>query len=126
MFDRAPQTASPKVLILEDEALISLALHKVFREEGFDPLVVPTVKRALELCERHRFAAAVLDWRLPDGDPEPIVERLKRCSAGVVVLTGEDERRLKVADGVTVLYKPYPMADLVRCVRERMLAMEAG
>ncbi len=66
-------TQSPRVLIVDDEALLSWALAEHLRSAGYAVETASTAKEALEAFQRGAnggdpFDAVLLDYRLPDFD----------------------------------------------------------
>jgi DNA-binding response OmpR family regulator len=76
----------PRVLFVEDEASIYEPFSKALAREGFEPVVAPTAKRALELAEDGDFAIVLLDLTLPDGDGRDVCRALRRSSSVPILM----------------------------------------
>lgn len=77
----------PRILVVEDEALVALGIAKVLTETGFE-VVGPAraVTQALDLVKRGGCDAAVLDINLGNETSEPIALGLmERCTPFVTV-----------------------------------------
>lgn len=115
---------SKRVLLVEDDAMLSRALARDFARAGFDVEVVARVADALAALEGD-VDAVVTDVHLPDGVGDDVVRAAARRSPAPVVcamsgdVTDAHARRLQDA-GAAVVRKPFRAADLVALVA-RML-----
>ena len=112
----------PRVLFIEDEASIYEPFSKALAREGFEPVVAPTVKRALELAERGDFAIVLLDLTLPDGDGRDVCRALRRSSSvPILMLTARGTEADRIvglelgADDYVV--KPFSGAEVIARIR---------
>lgn len=82
-----------KVLIVEDEPDISMALQDLLEFEGFQVDCVQTCRQAFSCIEQHVYNAVLLDLGLPDGDGGSILEKLQvsHPSLPVIVLTASNK-----------------------------------
>lgn len=77
------------VLVLEDEIFVAMALGKMLWKEG-----AAQVQKALNVAEATRliadqfFDVAILDVRLPDGDPYDIARQLSARGTKVIFHSG--------------------------------------
>ena len=108
----------PRVLFVEDEASIYEPFSKALSREGFEPVVAPTAKRALELAEAGDFAIVLLDLTLPDGDGRDICRALRRnSSVPILMLTARGTEADRIvglelgADDYVV--KPFSGAEVI-------------
>jgi len=77
------------ILIVEDEALVALALAEAVEDlEGRAVGPVATVTEALALLEHEQVAAAILDANLRDRDVTPLAMQLIEASVPFVVHAG--------------------------------------
>ena len=51
----------PKILLVEDEAVLRLPMEDALAEQGFECLSAGTLEDALEIVRREHLAAAILD-----------------------------------------------------------------
>ena len=110
-------------LIVEDEALLGLALSRAFASYG-RAVVAPTLVDAKQALDEQRFAGLIVDVELPDGSGFDVLAhaRERALEMEVLVLSGQvDAARLSRAFtlGVTYLVKPASASQL------RQFAMRA-
>lgn len=82
--------AKPRLLLVDDEAVVRVGFRRVLEASGFEVTEVGTLAAALEAL---RFAppdAALVDYRLPDGTALELLKGLKAHASQVpvVMLTG--------------------------------------
>jgi signal transduction histidine kinase len=85
------ETATPfHVLVIEDDPDTRANLQDVLELDDYRVEAVGTAAEALRRRDWSRFAAVVLDRRLPDGSAEDLLPRLRRLApqAGVIIATG--------------------------------------
>jgi CheY-like chemotaxis protein len=112
-----------RVLVVEDEALVALALAGTL--ERFGCLVVGPVgrvRRALDLIAATEVDAAVLDVNLAGDKVFPVAEELTRRGVPIVFATGYGTAGLDGAfSDAEVLQKPYPEAALAEALRNALM-----
>ena len=109
----------PRILVLEDEALIAEMLKDWIVELGFE-VVRPasTVRDALTLIAQFDLDAAILDARLPDGDSREVAELLRSKSVPFAFASGRAATELEASFAtVPRLSKPFDI-DQLRSVLE--------
>jgi PAS domain S-box-containing protein len=116
------QNARPRILVVEDEALMALEIAQVLAEAGFD-IVGPAsaVAPALELVKHVGCDAAVLDINLGSETSEPVARELNHCGTPFVTLSGYSQDQLPRAFcSAPPLTKPLRpkllVAELRRCL----------
>src|SRR5215510_7650022 len=87
-----------KILVVEDDAHISLGLEEVLKSDGFD---VATCNRGDEACEaynKHRPALVVLDVMLPGASGYDVCKQLrsKKVTTPILMLTAKGQEIDKV------------------------------
>lgn len=84
------------VLIVEDDGATAELERRALARAGRSAVVVSSVQDALELLEQRSFAAILLDYQLPDGDPWSVFEaaHAKRPRIPVVIVTGQGNERI--------------------------------
>jgi CheY-like chemotaxis protein len=98
-------------LVIDDDKLIFVLLRQVLGHHGHEVLTTTSGKHGIELFQKHRPKATVLDLRLPDLDGIDVLKELRTVdpTASVIILTGapsDDLLRKARAFGVTdVFYK---------------------
>lgn len=61
-------TDAAKILFVDDEAQMLVALSRVFRGKSYDVVTANSAKEALELLKEHSFQVIVSDMRMPEMD----------------------------------------------------------
>lgn len=113
-----------RILILEDEKLLTKHLVRLFAGRGYDVQTVATVASFLHVARRERFEALLLDLHLPDGDGLDAWEqsRGQQPGARAILMTAHGSR--DVADrarelGIhAVLSKPLNLSLLLASIGE--------
>jgi CheY-like chemotaxis protein len=99
------------ILVIDDDKLICVLLRQVLGHHGHEVLTTTSGKHGIELFQKHRPKATVLDLRLPDLDGIDVLKELRTVdpTASIIILTGapsDDLLRKARAFGVTdVFYK---------------------
>lgn len=80
----------PLLLIVEDDELLRERLARAFDRRGIEVQTAGTLAAATALVEQEPPEMALLDLRLPDGNPLDLIPRLKQADPAtrIVVLTG--------------------------------------
>ncbi|MGG7518920.1 response regulator [Allorhizobium undicola] len=108
------------VLIVEDDAFISMDAADSVARAGANVVTTETVSDALHCLEANRITAAILDFQVLDGNVGPVVERLKRSGIPYRVVSGSPVQEI-ISRGIPadrIVSKPADylkvMAQLVR------------
>jgi PAS domain S-box-containing protein len=98
----------PRVLLVEDEALVAMMIQETLTEFGFEVIgPVATASEALASARNNRFDAAVLDINLGDDLVYTVAEILSKRGVPFVFVTGYDAESVDSRfTGVPVLQKP--------------------
>jgi len=132
MNDREGDTSSPTVLVVEDEAVIALALEGVLQREGFRIVaVVSRGETALEIAERERPDVVLMDIRLTGAvDGVTAGETIHGWGIPVVYLSAHSDRetaeRIERAGAAAHLTKPCSPLLLARTLRSVLSTRRAG
>ncbi|HBZ65333.1 MAG TPA: hypothetical protein DEO70_00730 [Bacteroidales bacterium] len=91
--DKANVNMQLKVLIADDEPQNIKDIFEVLKKENYQLLVAPNGKIAVEVAEKHRPQAIIMDWDMPEMDGIEAVKML-RCSPGtkltpIIMATGK-------------------------------------
>ncbi|PNG25761.1 response regulator [Methylocella silvestris] len=107
-----------RVLVVEDEALISMLIEDMLADIGCKCVeVAPSVEAALEALARIRPDFAMLDINLNGKRSFPIADVLMSRAIPFVFLSGYGSRGLEPGYvGAKVLQKPFQLADLESCL----------
>ena len=117
------KSPSPRVLVVDDEALIRWSLSESLSEAGYAVIEAGDGASALaQVSNGHVFDAIVLDYRLPDSNDLRLLERIRdlQPAAAVVMMTayGTPEMTsgaLKLG-AYRVVPKPFDVHDMVAVV----------
>jgi two-component system catabolic regulation response regulator CreB len=71
-------TATPCILIVDDEPAIADAVRFSLQQHGYNSVVAGLAQDAIVLAERHCFVLAILDVGLPDMDGFELCKQLQR------------------------------------------------
>ena len=117
-------TARARILLVEDETNIALALKFLMRREGYDVTHIANGREALDQVEGLRPDLVLLDVTLPEVSGYEICQRIKGtpslCDTRVLILTArgtEVEKRKALALGADdFISKPFETAQLTLSV----------
>jgi len=126
-----PAQRSPRrVLVVDDEESIRIALTKFLRAKGFDVQAAESGGVALELLQRERFDALLCDVRMPGMSGTEVVPQAleRRPDLAVLMLSAVNDASTAseaLARGaVDYLMKPVELADLARAVERALRTKE--
>jgi DNA-binding response OmpR family regulator len=117
-----------RILIAEDDPLISAFLEKGLRANGYATIVADDGARAGELSLTDGFELLILDLALPEREGFQVLQELRRRGRNVpvLVLTGRPEMRDAVAcldvGADDYMTKPFRFEELLARVRVRLRA----
>lgn len=115
-----------RILIAEDDALISAFLEKGLRANGYTTSVADDGAQATELGLTNDFDLLILDLALPEREGFQVLQELRRRGrkVPVLVLTGRPELRDAVAcldvGADDYMTKPFRFEELLARVRARL------
>jgi DNA-binding response OmpR family regulator len=123
----------PRILIVDDEPNIVLALEILMKREGYEIRTVGDGERAVEVAEAFRPDLILLDVMMPRMDGFEVCQRIRADASlkdiSIVMLTAkgrEVEREKGLALGADLyITKPFSTREVVRKVKE-MLASKSG
>jgi DNA-binding NarL/FixJ family response regulator len=85
------QQHRPKVLLVEDHALLARLTAEMIQEAGCDVVgPVRSVRDALRIAANDRPDVALVDLRLPDGTGEELTGALRKMGVACAIHTGFD------------------------------------
>jgi DNA-binding response OmpR family regulator len=128
-LDPTAKGGMQKVLIVEDDQTLSETLRYNFEREGYQVSTAADGRQALELAERHRPDAVVLDVMLPELGGFDVCRALRRDSTvPILMLTAKDDEIDKVV-GLELgaddyLTKPFSVRELLARVRAMLRRVE--
>lgn len=112
------QENSMRILIVEDDRTIAEGLRYSLEGDGFEAVLCPDKRSALEQMDREGFALYLLDLSLPDGSGYELCDYIKaRWEAPVLFLTARDDE-VSVVRGLDMgaddyITKPFRIRELV-------------
>jgi len=120
--------AAPRVLIVEDNALIALDLEDILTTSGCE-VIGPkvTVRDALALLDTVKIDAAVVDYLLDDGTADPLAQALNERGIPFTICTGAVRGDIGARYPHTpILNKPYTLDDVSLVVNSLIASRLAG
>ena len=80
-----------RVLIVEDEDVVSTMLVRAFSAHGYAASAVRTASEALNRCRRESQELVILDYHLPDMPGDVLLDEIVRTSphSAVIMMTGD-------------------------------------
>jgi DNA-binding NtrC family response regulator len=117
-----PAAGKGRVLIVEDDWLIALALHDMVQEMGYEPLgPAGDLPTALHLARGGGFDAAILDYWLHDRTAQDVAHVLTGAGIPFALTTGFGAAVLgKDHKAACVLSKPYTREDIADVLAQLM------
>lgn len=114
-----------KIVIIEDDPLISKLLERVLGDEGYQPVVAETLKKGLIACSTHKPDLIILDLGLPDGDGMELLSAYRQYNnAPVIIVSARDMEKTKVqaldSGADDYLTKPFSSEELLARVRVQL------
>ena len=112
---RVGLSSRPTCMIVEDQALIGLALEAYLEEVGFSACeTLPSEAEALDWLVMNTPSAAILDYRLKDGPCTRLVRALRERSVPFVIYSGHTrDRTVPELEDVPWVCKPCDRAALL-------------
>ncbi len=94
------QGRTTRLLLVEDDRLLSDALSRMLELAGFTVYVTAFGEDALDLARAYRFDVVVLDLSLPDIPGQQVLQQLHqmRAETPVIILSGESGLEAKIAN----------------------------
>lgn len=109
-----------RVLIVEDEAMVSMMLDDLISlANGKVVGIAETLDAGLEMIEYNNYDMVILDVSLAGESSEPIAAKLKEYNVPVVVATGSYPGGLPQAyKGFPVASKPFRVGEVMELVQK--------
>ncbi len=127
-FNGVKVAGKPRVLLIEDEALVAMMIQECLAEFGYQVLgPIGTASEAAARARDGQFEAAVLDINLGDGAVYPIADLLAARGVPFVFVTGYDAESVEPRfRKIPVLQKPIEREVLKRVFVAAAKASVAG
>ncbi len=125
-------SANPKLLVVDDEAVICQACHRVFSRQGFQIEETTDARQGLSWATERDYAGILLDIKMPEMDGIEFLEELRKTKPDVpvVIMTGYPSIpnaaaavRLGASDYVT---KPFTPEQIMQSVQRVLACRPAG
>lgn len=113
------------VLVVEDSFLLAASLENALTEAGLNVRLAGTVAEAEQHMADTGFAAALLDFMLPDGDSLTLARSLHASGCKVAVVSGADRDILPFEPAIDAHFAK-PMEDRVLVDWVRTVAAGQG
>ncbi|WP_342349959.1 PAS domain-containing protein [uncultured Nitrospira sp.] len=117
------RTSQPRILVVDDETDICLALSDLLGNEGYQVEAVETGNEALRrVSSPHPYSAVILDLGLPDLDGLIVLQRLhgQDATLPVIILTAHGDQKEKITSlqhhAFAHLIKPYDRQEVIEMV----------
>lgn len=124
VIDGATPASPIRLLLVEDEVLVRMVAVDVLREGGFEVDEVGTAAEALERMSKDgNFAAAILDFGLPDRRADELALELRALHAELplVIASGYDKSEMRGRfvgqDRIAYVTKPYQSVALANALQ---------
>lgn len=115
-----------KILLVEDDEALGLAIEFSLRNEGYEVIRATSVKEAKSQFNDHTFDLAILDINLPDGNGYDLCLHFKNQNnaTAIIFLTALDEEANVVMGldigGDDYITKPFRVRELMSRVRVQL------
>lgn len=119
-----PENAErPRVLVVEDEAMIAMLIEDMLEDLGYEvAMVAGRLQTALQAVEANSFDVAIVDVNIAGQTSYPVADQLTARGIPFAFVTGYGISGLAEAYAATpVLQKPFRTADLTQLM-QRLLA----
>lgn len=127
--------SSPKVLIIDDEKTVKMAMQKALKNEGYELIFAENGKEGLELLKQKKPSLVFLDLKMPVMDGIEFLKKIKIAHNDpyhVVVITGHGEDAdIDICYNLGVnsfLRKPLSMTEICclakRCIQLKQIEAE--
>src|SRR3954452_21784935 len=116
-----------RILIVDDEETIRLALRKFLRSRGFDVEISGSGDQALEILEKQSFSLMLCDVRMPGMTGVQVVPQARAIDhdLAIIMLTAVNDAATATevlsAGASDYLMKPVELADLQQAVERALL-----
>lgn len=129
----APPGRSHRILVVDDERQIVVALSAILRAAGYEVASAATAREALEAAALRPPDAVILDLMLPDGDGVDVCRSLREWTEVPIIVVSAREDESDKIDALDVgaddyVTKPYATGELLARLRAalRRAAAPAG
>ena len=119
----------PRILYVDDEALVARAFSRSMRRRGFDVTIVHSGREALDLVAVESFDVLVTDLSMPGMDGITLIDKVRAQATDMpcVVATGHGEIYVRgeyalAGPEITIVDKPWNDAELAATLHGLIVA----
>jgi len=118
--------AKPKILIIDDEAIVRVSCKKCLVPEGYDVDSAENGIAGLRLVESNTYDLILTDLKMPDMDGIEFLAKIKEThpKAKVIMITGystSEHAEMAIKSGAyNYIEKPFTPETLVKAVKEAL------
>ncbi len=130
---RATAMNQSRILIVDDQRVVTQSLATLFQREGLETIVSHTGAEALRQCAKHAVVAAIIDIHLPDMNGLVLAARLRAILAAhqpIIVMSGdtsmENLNTLHHVGAAHFFSKPFKVSQLLARVKELLASPGAS
>jgi DNA-binding NtrC family response regulator len=114
-----------KVLVIDDEAIITTTVSNLLKREGYHPVSVQSGEEAIDRIQSDTFDLIIADIKMPKLDgPQTIkainayLEKENKPEVPVIFITGyaNSEGYVKIKKFGEIIFKPFDMHDFLSAV----------
>ncbi|HZS36812.1 MAG TPA: response regulator [Polyangia bacterium] len=112
------------VLVIDDDEDLGIVIEEVLGTEGYRVRRATSMRDGLLAVDDEEPSLVLLDWCLPDGDPDELARLLRDRGVPVVLTSGDDraqERGVEIG-AVAVLGKPFDLDELLEVLQRHVRA----
>ena len=115
-----PQAGLPRILVVEDDALIGALLTELLQDLGYDVCPVETTESgAVSAAALHKPDLMIVDLGLTDGSGPSAMARIGKAGRVPHIFMSGD-RSQPVTPGIILLHKPFRRDDLVQAIKQTL------
>jgi CheY-like chemotaxis protein len=108
------QVGSKRILVVDDEAVVSNAICDLLRLDGFEVETAASGQQAIQLCQSCDFDLIFLDFYLPDMQGDALITVLRRTNPRQKIIVVSGHRPLpSVPQAEFLIRKPFT-AEVIR------------
>jgi DNA-binding NtrC family response regulator len=118
--------AKPKILIIDDEAIVRISCKKCLLPEGYDVDSAENGIEGLRLVESNAYDLILTDLKMPDMDGIEFLAKIKEThpNARVIMITGysttEHAEQAMRSGAYNYIEKPFTPETLVKAVKDAL------
>ena len=110
---------SKKIMIVDDDPVITKYLDTLFKDHGFTTCIAVNGKQALDLFKQDKPDLITLDLEMPEEwGPRFFrkVSKIKDFHTPVIVISGLQGQQYSIPKAAASFAKPFDSDDLISCV----------